>query len=394
MMTFLFGMVAFAIDIGFIVHARTELQRTADACALGAAQKLSSQDAAVAYAQHIAQENRASVGPDLDSSDVLFGYWNRDAATFTSPAPAGRYVNAVRVILRRTEAAGTPLRLFFAPILGTGLADITAQATAWADHGVCGPFVGIDWLDVRGNATTDSYNSSAGPYSPSTAGDRGSICSDGPIDVMGHPLVRGDATAGKGEEVRVRGAAEVTGRIGNRLTPLNLPPVDTSDAAVNNDNKSAPSIQQGHGAHSRDAIDASGDFQLNVGEAYNLPPGTYYVRNFSMSSQSVLNISGPTTIYVTGKLLRAGTSEVNNNTQLAANLQFLSTGGKVEVTSNTPFYGVIYAPQSDVTVRGNDDLFGAIVGKTLKIIGNSMAHYDETLDLDDLGVPPRIMLVD
>lgn len=394
MMVVLLGMVAFAVDVGYIMHARTEIQRTVDACALGAAQRLSNKSAAIAYAQQIARDNRASVGPDLDAADVEFGYWDRDTATFTSPEPRGRSVNAVRVTLRRTQSGGNALTLFFAPLIGTTLVDVTARATAWSDHGVCGPFVGIDWLDVRGNAATDSYDSSEGSYDARLAGDRGSICSDGPINVVGRPTVRGDAVAGKDEKVSLRGRAEVTGRVGNRLTPLNLPPVDASDAARDNDNDAAPPISKGHGSKSRDAIDSHGDFELESGEVYDLPAGTYYLRNLFIKGNSVLNIVGPTTIYVTGKIVRAGTSEVNNRTQLAQNLQILSTGGNIDVASNTPFYGVIYAPQSDVSLQGNNDLFGAIVGRTLKIVGNPTAHYDEALDLQRLGVHPRIMLVD
>jgi hypothetical protein len=323
---------------------------------------------------------------------VEFGYWNRDAATFTSPPPSGRSVNAIRVTVRRTEARGNPLRLFFAPVLGDTTTDVTASATAWYDRGVCGPFVGIDWLDVRGDATTDSFDSVEGPYNPNTARERGSICSDGPIDVLGNPIVRGDALAGKDDVITVNGAAVVTGHRGNRITPLNLPPVDASEAAVNNDNDQAPPVWQGQSW--RDAIQANGDFRLNAGEVYDLPPGTYHLRNITLNGDSTLNIHGPTTIYVTGKILRAGTSVVNNNTQLARNLQFLSTGGTIDVSSNTPFYGVIYAPESRVTVDGDADLFGAVVGKTLKVIGNSGAHYDETLDMEHLEVPPRTMLVD
>ena len=35
-----------------------------------------------------------------------------------------------------------------------------------------------------------------------------------------------------------------------------------------------------------------------------------------------------------------------------------------------------------------------IVGLTLKSNGSGMAHYDESLDLEHLDVPPRTMLVD
>ena len=401
LMVVMIGMLAFAIDLGCLVHARTELQRTADACALAAAALLSDQAEAAAAAHAVAAENGWSSDPsegdqcpgsDLDPLEVEFGFWDRDAATFTSPPPSNRRANSVRVTLRRTEATRNPLRLFFARVLGNSRADVTASATAWYDRGVCGPFVGIEWLDVRGDANTDSYDSDEGSYNPYTARDRGSICSDGPIDVLGNPIVRGDALAGEDDVVNINGAAVVTGYVGNRVTPLNLPPVDASEAAQNNDNDQAPPIWQGQ--RWRDAIQPNGDFALNAGEVYDLPPGTYYLRNVTINGDSALNLYGPTKIYVTGKFLRAGTSVVNNNTQLARNLQILSTGGTIDVSSNTPFYGVIYAPQSRVTLDGDADLFGAVVGQTLKVIGNFGAHYDESLDLADLGVPPRTMLVD
>ena len=403
LMVALFGVLAFAVDTGWVLHTRTELQRTADACALAAAARLPDSSEATLVAHAVAAENGWSSGvqigegdemhgSDLDPLDVEYGLWDRDTATFTTPTPSGRSTNAVRVTLRRTEATKNPLGLFFGRVIGTSQADVSASATAWYDRGVCGPFVGIDWLDVRGDATTNSFDSAEGPYSPGAARDRGTICSDGPIDVLGNPIVRGDALAGKGDAVNVNGAAVVTGHLGNRVTPLSLPPVDASEAAATNDNDDAPQVWQGQSW--RDAIQPNGDFRLNAGEVYDLPPGTYYLRNVTLNGSSTLNIHGPTTIYVTGKLLRAGTSDVNNNTQLASNLQILSTGGTIDVSSNTPFYGVIYAPESRVTIDGDADLFGAVVGKTLKVIGNSAAHYDESLDLEHLEVPPRTMLVD
>jgi len=389
----LFGMLAFAIDMGYIAHTRTELQRTADACALGAASKLPDKNTAVAYAQEIAENNYGTVGPDLDSADVEFGYWDRDTATLNSPAPWGRRTNAVRVTLRRTRASGNPLRLFFAPVVGSTLADVTASATAWYDRGLCGPFVGIESLDVGGGAVTDSYDSAEGSYGPNTAGDRGSICSDGPVNVGGNSVVRGDALAGKGQPLPdVDGTAVITGDVGNRLKPLNLPPVDASAAAANNDNDAAPPVWQGQSW--RDPIRPNGDFSLNAGEVYSLPPGTYYFRNVTLNGGSTLNISGATKIYITGTLRREGGCFVNNNTQLARNLQINVSGDTVDVTSDNAFYGVIYAPQSRVTLNASADLFGAIVGQTLKVNGSGRAHYDESLNLDYVEVPRRSMLVD
>jgi hypothetical protein len=143
-----------------------------------------------------------------------------------------------------------------------------------------------------------------------------------------------------------------------------------------------------------DPLDNQGDFNLNGG-TYDMPPGTYYFRNMKLVGGSTLNILGTTKIYLTGDLDRHGGAVINNNTQLAGNLVINMTGpGKCTINSDNVFYGVVYAPNSDVTVNGTADFFGAIVGKTLKITGDATGHYDESLDLDLGSYATRVMLVD
>jgi Flp pilus assembly protein TadG len=397
LMAGLFGMVAFAVDTGWILYTRTDLQRTADACALAAAGRMPSTSDVATIVQDVAGENGWSsevrIGDGDAPLEVDFGFWDRDTATFTTPAPGGRTPNAVRVTLRRTQASRNPLGLFFSRVLGTSQADVSASATAWYDRGVCGPFVGIDWLKVGGGASTDSYDSSEGPYSAALARDRGSICSDGPVDVSGNSIIRGDALAGKGQPLPdISGTAVITGHLGNRVTPLDLPPVDPSQAAAVNDNAAAPPVWQGQSW--RQPIKPNGDFSLNAGEVYNLPPGTYWFRNVTLNGGSTLNITGETKIYITGDLRREGGCYVNNNTRLARNLQINVSGSTVNVTSDNPFYGVLYAPQSRVTLNASSDLFGAIIGGTLSVSGSGIGHYDESLNLDYVEVPRRTMLVD
>ncbi|NQU24218.1 MAG: hypothetical protein HQ567_23295 [Candidatus Nealsonbacteria bacterium] len=388
----LLGLLAFAIDLGYIMNARTELQRTADACALAAARVLPDQADAVTVAQSFAQQNYANVGPDLDASNVEFGFWDRDHVQFIVPPPSGMQPNAVRVTLERTAGTGNPLGMFFARVLGADTADTAASATATYDRALCGPFVGIESLSIPGNPQTDSYDSEKGLYGSSNPGHQGSICSDGPISVEGTAFVRGHARAGKGHGVTQTGTTEISRSKGSRLKPLVMPPVDASDAAVNNDNDQVPLILTGNDLVS--PVDADGNFLLDGGKTITLPEGTYYFNDFTLAGNAVLNTTGKVVIYLTGDLYRGGLVLVTNSSKLASNLQILMTGGTAEVTSQSDFYGVIYAPNTPVSLAGGSDVFGAIVGKTLLVTGDGTGHYDESLELEGLEFPTRTSLVD
>ena len=392
LLTVLFAFVAFAIDVGYIADADTELQRTADACSMAAAMHLPDQSAGRAIAKQVALDNVAIVGPPLEDSEIHFGWWNRDAAAFTTPAPNGKQPNAVRVTLARTTAKGNPLNLFFGPMVNTDTADASASAIAMAERDLCGPFIGILWISVPGSPQTDSFNSDNGPYNAATAGDRGGLCSDGPINIDGNPYVRGDARAGKGYDVTLTGNATITGSIGSRLKPLNLPPVDATSVAANNDNDTIPKIQKGNEWIS--VIDNQGNLVLDGTKTLNMSSGTYYFNDVTLSGQATLNITGAVKIYATGNLYRGGGVTVNVNSGIAKNLQVYMTGGTANITSYNDFYGVIYGPNTDMTLDGNADLFGAVVGKTLTVTGSGHAHYDEALGLDDVELPMRSALVE
>jgi Flp pilus assembly protein TadG len=387
LMTGLLVMVAFAVDVGYIVHVKTELQRTADACAMAGVMYLPSEAAASTAAQEVAAQNPSGSEIIVSASDVEFGHWDRDTASFVVGTP----VNAIRVTARRTEATGNPVTLFFAKIMGQTTTDVTANAIAMFDNELCGPLIGIDSVSVPGTPETDSYDASAGAYDPASGGDEAGLCSDGPITISGNAVVNGSARSGMGYDVTMNGGAIVTGSTGSRLRSLELPLVDASAAAASNNNLNAPLIPRGNSQYS--PIDNQGNFSLGANETYTLPPGTYYFNDFSLSGQAELTIVGNTVIYLTGDLTRTGGVTVNNNTQVPSNLQFQMTGGTANINSTNDFYGTIYAPNTDVSLSGSADLFGVIVGKTLNVGGTGEVHYDESLMVDGIDFPRRTGMV-
>jgi len=162
----LIGMLAFSIDVGYMVQVRTELQNTADAAALAGAQALmgagpvsnvanqndgivkwnqakfnqtgaqrntirtnainNAKTAAKAYgANNLAGDKNITI----NDADVEVGYLDQNDSYSSSPG-SSTFPNSVRVTARRDSSANTPLKLFFGALLGTSEVPLTATARA------------------------------------------------------------------------------------------------------------------------------------------------------------------------------------------------------------------------------------------------------------------------
>jgi hypothetical protein len=125
-----------------------------------------------------------------------------------------------------------------------------------------------------------------------------------------------------------------------------------------------------------------------------MPGGPYYFRDMLLNGGAILNITGDVTIYVTRDLTFNGGSYVNNLTAKAESLTIMMTGGVANITFGSPFYGVLYAPDTDVTISGDADVYGAVVANNLRVTGNALGHYDESLEMEMADPPARTTIVD
>ena len=129
LMVVLLGCVAMAVDIGYLYVARTELQRAADASALAGASQLPNIPYAIVEARYYATLNSPNQGQVLNHGDTIIGRWDNQTNTFS---PWGQPYNAVRVVVRRSQANGNPVNMFFAGILGITHSGVSASAVALA----------------------------------------------------------------------------------------------------------------------------------------------------------------------------------------------------------------------------------------------------------------------
>jgi Flp pilus assembly protein TadG len=140
----LLGFAAIAVDTGYLMVAKNELQNVADASALAATRQLGAIYEPMTHAeqlnytcdpgtifpiaQNVAQKNKAGgKSITVKDSDVVIGQWNSETHTFT---PTLDQPDAVKVTARRDASINGPVTTFFAKILGIDTADVTADAIA------------------------------------------------------------------------------------------------------------------------------------------------------------------------------------------------------------------------------------------------------------------------
>ena len=141
----LISIAALAVDIGYVMTTKNELQNIADGAALAATRQLGAIYAGMPSEQHetyvcdsadietikgaaldVALKNKAG-GENITFSDgdVIIGDWDGNNFAEKNAQP-----DAVRVTARRDGAANGPITTFFAKIFGVNTVDVWADATA------------------------------------------------------------------------------------------------------------------------------------------------------------------------------------------------------------------------------------------------------------------------
>lgn len=144
------AMIAFAVDIGYVTLARTQLQAAADSAALAAAATTNqsrSQTETVAK-QFAAYHVVAGRPAQLNSSDIEYGTWDTNTRVFTPSTQAG---NAVRVMVRTDAANGGATSLFFARLFNMASVNQSASAVA-----TCNPRDIAFVVDLSGSMNDDT----------------------------------------------------------------------------------------------------------------------------------------------------------------------------------------------------------------------------------------------
>ncbi len=243
--------------------------------------------------------------------------------------------------------------------------------------------LGMDSVNLDDRVVVDSYDSTLGDYDPDTAGAEGHIHSNRDIILRRDNTVNGNAQAGGtvscGDNSQI-GAPPQLCDVSDSVTK------GVSPITVVTDISYPPPTSDTIGISPPGAYNTS-TYNLTVGsgETVTLDPGTYSFNEIAVGSNATLDVTGPVTIYMTGKFNAQGGAEINaSEIPTTTNLLIFSSvsGGdaiKME-RGGGKFYGAIYARDGEVEFNGGGwKIYGAIVADKIRIKNDARFHYDVAL---------------
>lgn len=269
-----------------------------------------------------------------------------------------------------------------------------------------GGLVALNRISFNGNnASVDSWISdpdndpatAAIAYSAGVRRDKGSIgaasgtstISIGNADIWGTAAVGGASTAAIsvgsngtvgpfGTASGVKNPANLATDFTTNIEPISNPtsgtPLGSLGAALGADGTTtawrAPSI--------------TGNLTVygNVTIVLTAGPGTSAI-SLTGTSGITLAPGAKLVIYTEGDVAIGGNGLLNSSAQTDT-FQLWGTSQStfpqnIQIAGNGALKGVIYAPNGNVTISGNGDVMGAVIGKTITLAGNVAFHFDESL---------------
>ena len=135
-----------------------------------------------------------------------------------------------------------------------------------------------------------------------------------------------------------------------------------------------------------------GNITVSGHKTLTFSPGTYNINSLTLTGNSVLTVnpSGLVVLTIAGnnvpQAIDITGGAIANPSGISRNFQIIYGGSlPIALSGGSTSHAVVYAPNSDVSIHGGSDWYGAMVVKTLDDSGGVDIHYDRSL-----AVPPTI----
>jgi hypothetical protein len=224
---------------------------------------------------------------------------------------------------------------------------------------------------------TDSYDSDSGSYAATMLDSLGDVGSNG--------------TVTSAKDVNFGGGIQVATPGGIKLGPANTVNGDTTSSADSvkldvippeeyvwaRNNSVATTGMSGSGFTYDDATKT-----LVAGSYSNivLSSGVYYFSNITLGQESTLSLApnAKVTIYVTDTVHLMQSSSMNAG-GIPSSMMVYSSGPVLQFDQGNTFNGTFYGPKAHIQYDQTTQVFGSLVGNSIKLDQGACFHYDRSL---------------
>ncbi|HVS17162.1 MAG TPA: collagen-binding domain-containing protein [Planctomycetota bacterium] len=254
-------------------------------------------------------------------------------------------------------------------------------------------------MTLSSNARVDSYDATLGTYasqavnsdgSNTFAGTNGDVGSNNDVDLSQNVKIWGDALPGPSGATNIAGSnVKLSGSTTPMATAVPFPPIEVP------------------------AIASTGNLEVTGAGGLVLPPGDYHfdafvvksevtitgparvvIEDFRLRSNSKFLVDdtlGPVELYVIHDFILDSNTFMGPTSYLPKSLEVYLLSDNfydpeviveldtVDFSSNTKFYGTIYAPDTNIEIDSNLEIFGALVARQVTVASNAQIHFDESL---------------
>ncbi|MHC4727376.1 MAG: DUF7305 domain-containing protein [Planctomycetota bacterium] len=256
-------------------------------------------------------------------------------------------------------------------------------------------------LILKSGTTIDGYNSQD-PFDTNFKVNIGTQSTADSMIVLNTGVnVNGDVLVGLGgnPDTVIKDLGAITGdQLGGtendplpQITPPALP-VTGLDLTAKSETKTITPADSGqYGNISLASSNTAGILEVDGGDVVLYITGDI---NLGNTCEIIVRDDSTLTIYIDGNILSGNGASIGteNPTKDALTIQLYGTGTgaqSFDIKAKNEWTGVIYAPDADVDLYANGDIYGAIVANNFELKSGGNYHYDEALrevSIEDEGV--------
>jgi len=238
---------------------------------------------------------------------------------------------------------------------------------------------------------TNSYDSDSGTYAGTVLDSLGDIGSNGTITSSQLVNFGGGISVATPGGISLGASNTFNGDTTSTADSVEVDPITSAQLDWARTNSIAQTGMSGAGYTYN-----NGTKTLTTGASgsITLTSGVYYFSSITLGKNSVISLApgASVKIYVTGNIQLDQGSKINQG-GVPSNVLVYSTGASLAFNQGNIFNGAFYGPNAHIQYDQTTQVYGALVGNTIKLDRYACFHYDRSLGRLSFGTTGEMIAV-